>query len=411
MLWACLILLFIGLYLVAGPRLLLSQWSVTPQANAAMDEALAWKRGTFALAYNDYEVAWVDGKPYNVVGPAFTLISLVATTLTHWLGGGPEEFYAPWYVAVVALPIPLLAYAAFLRQTGSPPWAAVLTAYLIIATPLLPVLALCRTGSIYYINHALAVIGLLLLANDLLGAQRVWPALFGLALAAWSRQMTCFYAIPILAIAWRQGRAARPPQAEPGTNLRGGPARARFAIRLSLPAMLFIAAVPMTINALKFANPFDSGYTRMYAGRKDEITRRAQECFFGPRYVPMHARAMNLSFPRWDIRGGTLYPLCDNLDGASLWLTCPLLLGVFTTVRRWWIDPPRRALMVSTLPVITGLWCYHTTGSHDSGHYRYALDFIPLWLMVIAPYLQSPRGRPLTLLSLAYGALYFSIVP
>ncbi len=55
--------------------------------------------------------------------------------------------------------------------------------------------------------------------------------------------------------------------------------------------------------------------------------------------------------------------------------------------------------------------CYHTTGSGESGYYRYSLDFIPLWLMVIAPYTEGRRGVVLTLACLAYSALYFNILP
>lgn len=403
LLWSCLALLLIGLYLLVGDQLRLSQWNVTPQANAALDEALAWKRGTFAMKYNTYEVAHVGDRCYNVVGLAFTLISVVATTLTHGLGGGAEEFHAPWFVAIVALPIPLLAYAAFLRQTRSPPWAAVLAGYLILATPLRSVLAMCGGGSIYYINHALAVTGLLLIADDLLGRQRIWPAVVGLALAAWSRQMTCFYALPILWTAWAQGRHA----ASEGP----APLRAKRRRRIIAAAgVALVAAVPMSLSAWKFGNPFDTGYPRMYAGRSDPISRQAQECFWGVRYVPMHAWAMNLAYPRWDIRGGALYAVTAHRDGAAIWLTSPLCLGVLLTARRWWRDPPRRALMLASLLVIAGLWGYHTTGSRDCGHYRYALDVVPVWLLVIAPYTEVPRGRRWTLACLAYGAMYAALV-
>lgn len=38
--WACLGLLLAGLYLVAGPKLALSQWRVDRGGNAGLDEAL-----------------------------------------------------------------------------------------------------------------------------------------------------------------------------------------------------------------------------------------------------------------------------------------------------------------------------------------------------------------------------------
>ena len=67
--------------------------------------------------------------------------------------------------------------------------------------------------------------------------------------------------------------------------------------------------------------------------------------------------------------------------------------------------------MIGTLPVVVGLWGYHTTGADGSGYYRYALDFLPLWLLVISPYTTGRRGRPLGLVCLAYSALYFNLLP
>jgi hypothetical protein len=167
----------------------------------------------------------------------------------------------------------------------------------------------------------------------------------------------------------------------------------------------------MTLNTLKFGNPFDTGYTLMYEGRSGPIAQRAHRQFFGPGHVKMHAMAMNLAFPSWDLRGGTLYPVTEDIDGGSIWLTSPLLLGVLVTCRSWWKDRRRRALMLGTLPVIAGLMCYHTTGAGGAGYYRYALDFIPIWLLVIAPYTMGRRGVPLTIACLAYSALYFNLLP
>jgi hypothetical protein len=398
----CLGLLLAGLHIAVGHRLQLSRWRVEPQNNAALDEALAWKAGTLELSHSSYEVAEVGGRRLNVVGLAFTIISVAATTLTGLAGGGWEEFFPAYYVAIVFLPLPLLAFRVFLRQTGSAPWAAVLAFYLLAATPLLPVLQPCRGGSIYYINHALAVTGLLLITDDLLGPRRIWPAVLGLALAGWSRQMTCLYAIPVLLASWSGGT-----DAQQGAN--GAGRRRRLA--MSVAGVLVVAGVPAALNWLKFGHPLDTGYPRIYEGRTDRISRRAQDCFYGPRYVPMHLWAMNLATPGWDIRGGALYPVTDETDGGSLWLTSPLLVGVFLWAGGWWTDRRRRTLMLCTLPVVVGLWGYHTTGSQESGFYRYALDYLPVWLVVIAPWASGPRARTWTLACLGFGAVYFSLLP
>lgn len=410
----CLLLLLVGLYLVLGPRLGLSEWRVPRENNTALDEALQWKKGTLELSRDFYEDAEFDGKHYNVVGLAFVLISLVGTTLTGWMPASVDAFDPALYVLFVAAPLPLLGYWAF-RQVGSPPpWAAVLAAYLLVGTSLAPVLTTCRTGSIYYINHALAVSGLLLLAGDLLGRRRIWPAAIGLCLAAWSRQTTGLYALPLLWIAWRWP-AHEEPTREPGTDPAQPPAdpnrRRRRALWRAAIGVGLAILVPATLNAIKFGNPLETGYAFLYKGRTDPIGRRAQEQLVGLRYVPMQARAMNTAFPAWDIRQGALFADTSNTVGSSVWLTSPLLLALPLTFPRWWRDGRRRALVLSTLPVIALLLCYHTTGADGDGYYRYSLDFVPVWLLAVAPETTGPRGRPLTLACLAFSALYFYLIP
>ena len=408
--YGCLALLLIGLHLVVGPKILLSQWRVTPDGNTGLEEALQWRKGSLALSHRFYESSESGGRYYNAIGPAFTFLALAATSLDDLLAApagteasasAPAGLSSALYVTLVALPLPFVAFWAFRGIVRTSPWAAVLAAALIAGTSLTPVLATCREGSIYYINHVLATVGLLVFAAELLGRRRLWLAAIGLCLAAWSRQMTVLYALPLLWLAWsRTGAGA------------GGSSLGRRRRMIVAAGGVFVAiAVPLTLNTLKFGSPFDTGYGRLYEGRTDQIGRRAQEALFDLRYVPMQARAMNLAYPAWDIRAGTFHADISGIDGGSIWLTSPLLLGAIVTIRRWWSDPARRALMLGTLPVIAGLMCYHTTGADRAGYYRYSLDFIPVWLLVIAPYTSGRRGVPLTLACLAYSALYFNILP
>ncbi len=413
--YTCLAIFLAGLYLVVGPRLQLSRWGVHPQTNMALTEALQWRRGRLALPADCriYETARADGQVYNVVGLAFVVISVVGTTLSEWVGGQPGTFYAPYYVACVALPPPLLAFWAFKTRVASSAWAAVLAAYLVAGTCLTPILEFCGSGGVYYINHVLAVDGLLIFAAALLGRRPVWLAAIGLCLAVWSRQMTCLYALPFLWIAWRhrlRRNGIESPRLHPDNVASQRPGFGRPWV-IAAAAVVLIAAVPMTLNTLKFGNPFDTGYQRLYEGRTDPIAQRAQTCFYGPRYIPIHARAMNLNVPSLDIRGGSLYLDRSDTNGASIWLTSPLLLAVFVTGRRWWSDRPARVLMLGTLPVILGLMGYHTTGANNAGYYRYALDFIPIWLVVVAPYVCEGRWKWITPACLASSALYYTLIP
>lgn len=392
-------LLLVGLHLIAGPKLRLSEWRVDPAGNAALEEALRWKEGSLELHLNKYDVAHFDGKRFNVVGLSFVLICLIGTTLTSWTGGGAHDFYPLYYVALVALPLAPAAYLAFRSQTHSSAWGAALAAYLICGTSLLHIVQQCRGaqgGSVNAIDQVLSVTGLLIFAGDLLGARRIWPAAIGLALSAWARPMTILYVLPLL---WL---------------VRPGPstiARSRRSRWIGIAAVAFIAGVPMTLNSLKFGNPFQTGYRYLYEGRTDPVGRSGREQLFGLRYASENLRAMNLAFPSWDLRAGVVYPDTSNINGGSIWLTSPLLLGVFLTIPQWWRDSARRTLMLSTLPVLAGIACYHTTGAVHAGCFRYALDFIPIWLLVIAPFVTTNRAAPWTLGCLAYSALYFNLLP
>lgn len=410
--------MLVALYLTVGHRVRISQWHVTPATNAALEEALMWKQGRLHLEQNDYEVARKGDRRYNVVGLAFVLLSVIGTTLGEIGGHPPGSFYGPHYAMLVALPLPIAAYAAFRTVTRSSPWAAVFAGYLIVGTPLLPVLQACQGGvhgaSIYEINHVLAVTGLLIFAADLLGPRRIWPAVLGLMLAAWSRQMTMVYLPALLWLAWRHGTgdtAVHAQPAAPACYIAPSAARRRRALRIAAAGATVILAVPMTLNFLKFGNPLETGYARLYEGRTDPIGRRGQQQTFGLRYVAQNAHAMHMAFPSWSIRAGALRPETAGVDGASIWLTMPLLLGVPLTIRRWASDCIPRALLLSGIAVMAGLLTYHTSGANDAGYYRYALDFVPVWLLVIAPWMLSPRVRPWTLVALAWSALYFNLLP
>ncbi|MBK8270799.1 MAG: hypothetical protein IPK83_21830 [Planctomycetes bacterium] len=201
--WGCLVLMLVGLHLVIGPKIQLSIWEVQRGLNSAFDEALQWRHGTMALsdANPRWEAPIIDGKAYNVVGPLFVLISIAGTFLSEKLGTEPGTFFGPLFVLMVAVPLPLVAFGVFRSLTRFSAWGAVMAAYLIAGTSLRPMLTAARHGTIYQIDHLLACTGLLLLAGDLLGKRRIWPAVIGLAMAVWSRQMTCFYALPLLWIA------------------------------------------------------------------------------------------------------------------------------------------------------------------------------------------------------------------
>ena len=112
----------------------------------------------------------------------------------------------------------------------------------------------------------------MLIAGDLLGRRRIWPAAIGLLIAAWSRQLTILYGAAVIGIAWTMSESVT---------------RRSIALCCGLLAV----GVPLALNSLKFGNPFESGYQYVYAGREsDWYGRRVMEHgVFSPHYIPENA--------------------------------------------------------------------------------------------------------------------------
>ncbi len=244
----CLVLLLIAWWLIIEPSVRLSQWHVSPDLNPCFLEAQAWRHGTFELDQRVRYTALVDGRILNVYPPLFTFISRVAIAY-GLLQGLPENvFYAPWLLGVVALPLPFVGFWAFRQVVRRSEWAAVLTGCWLVGTAMWPVMRDAHSGLLNPVHSLLSTTGLMLIAGDLMGRKRIWPAAIGLLICAWSRQMTLPYGAAILWVAWRHGPQPRRNVAVAGTVL------------------VVIVGVLAGLNWAKFGNPLESGYRYIYAG-------------------------------------------------------------------------------------------------------------------------------------------------
>jgi hypothetical protein len=390
-----LVLLYVAALVVLGPSVQLSQWSVGPDNNQGAAEALAWLDGHLDLPSRGGDIALFNRHNYSIFPPLWTIICFVVYGLNQLVFGEPLVFWSWLYAFIIAAPIPLLFYVAFRRSGTSRYWAPVLAFYAVAGTCLWPVAGMLsgtRTAWIYSIQHLLAQSGLAILLIDLLGRRRFWPAGLGVLIAAWSRQPCYLYAIPVLWLAWK------------APNRRGAVIRAAIPIGAAL-------AVTFSLNWAKFNSPFESGYNYQFA----EIKLSENDRIRGPngeaqivawRYVLPHAYEMFVSPPEiyWAHNGPVI---TGSGPRNALWYGSPLFLVSLLGARRWWRDPTRRALMLSTLPVIFVAMIWHGPTEGSPGYYRYTLDFGLIWLAVIAPWTAGPRGRWLTLVCLAWSVFYF----
>lgn len=389
----CFLLLLVGLHLAASPVVRLSQWRIDPQTNHAMAEALAWRDGRLSLPNRMHDSALFDGRVYNVFPPLLTLLAYGAIQVGSILGIPDGQFYPPWYVALVALPLPLAGYGVFLKAVGRPAWAAFFTAVWILATPVLPCLAIAREAGINQVNHLLSQTGQMLILGSLLGRRQLWPGMLGLVIAAWSRPTCLLYAIPLAWAAWRGEK----------TLLR------KRAAGLGL-TLLIALALPMGLSWAKFGSPLDTGYQYIYEGRQDELAHRGREALFSMSNIPRNAWYMNLELPGWEFGQYGVRPTVSSY-GAGIWFTMPILVFVLIDGRRWWREPMERCLMLTGAALIVALLLYHNTGYIQPGYYRFCLDFLPAWLLIVATgAARSPDRSGWMIAAAAWSMIYFRMV-
>lgn len=388
-----LLLLLAALHLAVGPRVQLGEWSVRSETNSNIAEAMAWRQGRLDIGERTHDTAFKDGRAYNVFPPLFSMLGYVSATLQAWQNYPVDPLYRPWHVAMVALPVPLVGFWALRRVTGDSARSALLTFAWIAGTPLLPCAESAGTGGMSSTNHVLSQTGLMLMLGARGPAFNMFAAGAGVLIAGFTRPQTLILTLPLLHDAWMIGEAKR-------------------TLRLSviLVATVIVIGVTMTLNALKFGSPFDTGYALIYQGRTDELAQRAAVGLFSIEHVPKNAWFMNVAFPAIRIDAGGLRLLPDS-NGASIWWTMPWLGYVLIDARQWWSDRSRRYWTLASFALMGLLLCYHSTGYAQPGFYRFALDFIPVWLVVIAPWMWQGKRTPWTIAALTWSCLYFNLLP
>ncbi|MHC4093426.1 MAG: hypothetical protein ACYSVY_24670 [Planctomycetota bacterium] len=368
-------------------------WHLHPGLNVNVAEARAWLAGRLELddaagpMQRPWDTAVYRDKVYSHFPPAFTLLSVLV------LPWSPVGFPHLLLVALLVLPLPGLAYLLFLRRTGRPLTATLVTVCYLLGTSLLPVVTWAvRSGQMYHVNHALSQVGLLIFLLELFGRRRIWLGGFALALAFWSRQLTLAYALPLVWMAYANVPDRR---------------RWRSRVALALAITVGMVSLPLTLNALKFGHPLDTGYRHVYAGREDKLSREAEHGIFSLHFVPRNLYYTNLGLPRFYDIGGHWH-LRPNMEATGIWWTTPLLIYLLVFWRRIGRSGPGRTALLAVALIWVALLCYHSTGWEQRGYNRYSLDYVPMMLALVAPYCQRGRLRWVTPAAVAWSIAYFA---
>jgi hypothetical protein len=381
------------------PKIRPTRWYINGGTNSNFAEAVALlETGRLNLPGHFLDTAEHEGKYYNVYPPAFTLISLALLAPEKAvLEAGQEYFMLPvLQFVVLVLPLPVLGFWAFARCTKDPARTAIWTVYWLAGSALLPTLVRCDNGSVYFVNHVISQTGLLLILGDLAGRRRIWVALLGLILAGWSRQLMIAYVIPIIWVIARQIEPSR---------------RRRWLIVTAVVAGVLVGGL-MLLDTLKFGNPFETGYGYVFdQWRPRYYSDETAHGLFSLRYIPSNVWYLfaALPRPRFEFIPAPKLDWSTQDFGVSLLLTMPVVVFVLIDARRWWRDGYRRWWMLATLPVLAAVLCYQNSGWPQPGFHRFALDFVLVWLAVIAGGPTTGRRTWVVATMLAWSVLYFQI--
>ncbi len=353
------------------------------EGNPLVAQAQSWWSGRLDLPERLWDTALFNERVYAVQPPAY---SLLAAAVLPW---SPEGVPRWVFVMLLALPAPALAFVLFRRRVPRLATAVVLTVGLVCGTSLAPVLVQSLTsGNVYTVSVAISAICQLIFLGEFFGKRRVWLMGSALAVSTWARQLTLFYLLPFAWAAWHGE----------GTRWR----RMWVAAGMTVVA----AALPMTLNTLKFGHPLEFGYQYLYVERDDPIAQDASHGVFATRFIPRNLYYMNLGLPVM-----RHYPRGDRLEANSectgIWWTSPILALLLLRARAIWQRPEHRVLLAAAAIAFAALTLYHATGRSQYGHNRYSLDYPPAMFAVLAPQMERGRWPWIGAACVLWSAVYF----
>ena len=190
-------------------------------------------------------------------------------------------------------------------------------------------------------------------------------------LAFLCRQMAIFYPLFLLVLALPRGR---PLLANPASV-----AKSAMLAGLSVAAAL---AVYCAYNAARFGSPFETGYAFIHnPGQESFIWRRITEGgLFSRDYLLFNTLYLFLQGIHFEFGGPRLTELVGfNKAGTALLVASPWLLLVFyARLDRVF------AAGAATIAVIAGITLfYHSNGAEQIATQRYALDWLPILIVLM----------------------------
>jgi len=293
----------------------------------------------------------VDGRTYQVISPLPIVPYLAFApfpglwSASRWLVSLGLGLAAAW----LALPL-----ARRYGPGGSTTWW--LASLFAFGTLLL---TQAVAGNFYYLGHVEAMLFTFAALVEMRGRARPWLIATTIGLAALARPTVLLAIIPIgigLVLADRR--------------------RARATLEVAIPVGVTLALTAIW-NALRIGSPLDSGYGSSALAWPALAAQRAKGLFS---IVHVPANLDVLLAGGFDLRRAFPF-LVPNDNGQSLLLTTP---AVLVALRAGFRGREAQVLWLAALVVLGPLLLYYGGGGFRTYGYRYALDFTPFLLALVA---------------------------
>lgn len=358
--------------------------SPSAQTNLAVLQAEAFLKGNLHIDAYFWDTALYKNN-YYVTYPPFPAL-LVTPLVAVW-----GVHINSWFISFIVACVSMYALYRILHQYmgsaegktwifvafffGSPYWYTLLT-----------------STYIYSFAHIVCTALLLLLLLELSGKQRLGWIAFYWSMAFMTRQMTIFYGILIVYFIL-SGHSARPFR------------------KLALIGLIFalVTVLYLLLNYLRFDNPLETGYSYLdYAGTiktRVELYGLFSYKYFLFNFYHMFIKGHNLIFSEPEL----LQVSGVDLFGTSILAASPFVLFALKS------DLPRQTKIyfwIAVILILTGLLFYHNNGWMQVNGQRFALDFLPILIVLIATaYKHIPHGlfRITVLYAVGLNILSFAI--
>jgi hypothetical protein len=341
-------------------------WMDTGGDNLYTHQAEAFLRGALDIPAPLKDTATYEGRHYVPFPPFPTLL------LVPFVAAGLAV--NPTLIALLLTIPAALAFRSLARVLGAPdaaiPW---LIAGFFLGTGYWHV-ALTSSG-VWSFAHVVAVACATLAFREAAVTRRAAAAGLLLGLAFLSRQLFLYSAPLALALLLREPRP-------------GGGARLSAALRFAAAFGACVVGYAL-FNAARFGHPLQTGYEHIeLAGfLLERVTRYG---LFHVAYVPFNAAYLFFQGPHV-VFAGPMHLRIEGLDafGVSVTFASPFLALALLARPDWRVGA---AAIAGVGLTVAHLLLYYNNGYYQPGGQRFALDFIPALMVLVA--MAAPRVDP-----------------